>query len=300
VSATLLEIADGLYALHPSAFTAARDARAKEQKAAGDGDLAAEVKALRKPSVAAWVVNLLVRREGGQVDQVLEVGAALRQAQEGMAADELKALTRQRRQLTAAVTQQARGLASEAGVRLTASVADQVEATLTAAMVDEDCGRAIRSGLLVGSLHATGVDEVDVAAAVAAPDALGFEATAVEHGGPPAPGPPDLKVVPDPDADAKARAAAQEAVEAAQTDVDTAQEASEEAASAVSELEAKALQTRSEIEELQRRLADLESTQEEVEEQLAEAEDAQEEARSALDDAVTARDEAQAALDRLG
>jgi len=299
VSATLLEIADGLYALHPSGFTGARDAAAKEQKAAGEGDLAAQVKGLRKPSVAAWVVNLLVRREGGQVDQVLEVGAALRQAQEGMAADELKALTRQRRQLTAAVTQQARGLASEEGVRLTASVADQVEATLTAAMVDEECGRAVRSGLLVASLQATGVDEVDVAAAVAAPDALGFEATAVE-GVATAPGRPDLKVVPDPEADAKALAAAQEALGAAQEEVDAAQEAADDTASAVADLEARALQTRSEIEELQRRLAEAEATQEEVEEDLDQAEESRDEARSALDDAVAARDEAQAALDRLG
>ena len=64
----------------------------------------AAVKALRKPSVAAWVVNLLVRREAEQVEQVLAVGAALREAQEGMDGAELRALTKQRRQLTSAVT----------------------------------------------------------------------------------------------------------------------------------------------------------------------------------------------------
>ena len=73
--------------------------------------LAAQVKALRKPSTAAWVVNLLVRRETEQVEQVLAVGAALREAQASMSGDELRALTRQRRQLTAAVTTQARRVA---------------------------------------------------------------------------------------------------------------------------------------------------------------------------------------------
>ena len=58
--------------------------------------------------MAAWVVNLLVRREAEQVEQVLGVGAALREAQANMAGDELRALTRQRRQLTAAVTTRAR------------------------------------------------------------------------------------------------------------------------------------------------------------------------------------------------
>ncbi len=50
---------------------------------------------------------------------------------------ELRALTRRRRQLTAAVTTQARGVAKERGLKVTAAVADQIEATLTAAMVDE-------------------------------------------------------------------------------------------------------------------------------------------------------------------
>src|SRR5262249_31479304 len=94
----LLEIADELYALTLPEFTPARDAKAKELKGT---DLAAPVKALKKPSVAAWVVNLLVREETEQVDQVLQVGAALREAQASMSGDELRQLTRQRRQVTA-------------------------------------------------------------------------------------------------------------------------------------------------------------------------------------------------------
>ena len=83
--APLLTIADELYALTLPEFTPARDARAKELKAT-DKELARSVKALKKPSVAAWVVNLLVRRETEQVDQVLTVGEALREAQAWMSA----------------------------------------------------------------------------------------------------------------------------------------------------------------------------------------------------------------------
>src|SRR3954451_2420473 len=157
--AELLEIADQLYGLSLPEFTPARDGKAKELKGA---DLGKQVKALRKPSVAAWVVNLLVRRETEQVEQVLAVGAALREAQASMSGDELRALTRQRRQLTAAVTTQARRVAKDAGSRVTDAVADQVEATLTAAMVDERCGLAVRSGLLVAALASTGLDAADV------------------------------------------------------------------------------------------------------------------------------------------
>ena len=77
--AELLTIADELFGLPLGDFTPARDARAKELKA--DKTLSAAVKALRKPSLAAWVVNLMVRRDAEQVAQVLAVGEALREAQ---------------------------------------------------------------------------------------------------------------------------------------------------------------------------------------------------------------------------
>ena len=290
MTAELLEIADELYARPLEEFTPARDARAKELKGT---DLAAPVKRLKKPSVAAWVVNLLVRRDSDQVSQVLDLGAALREAAAGMAGEELRSLTRQRRQLTAAVTAGARSLAASEGVRVTASVAEQVEATLTAAMLDERCAEAVRSGLLVTALAATGVDEVDLSAAVAAPGALGFSATAVTDA------PPELRVVPDPDADEKAAAAAQERVETTQAALAAAREARDAAAREVSDLEARGLQLQAEIDELRRRISDLEATYEQVEEELADAEDVRSEAEEAWAAASADHDQATAALARL-
>ena len=138
---------------------------------------------------------------------MLAVGTALREAQASMSGEELRSLTRQRRQLTAAVTTQARRTAREEGTKVTDAVADQVEATLTAAMVDERCALAVRSGMLVAALATTGLDPADVAGSVAVPEALGFTATAREA----APAPrAELHVVPDPEADQKAIAAAEE------------------------------------------------------------------------------------------
>ena len=290
----LLEIADELYALPLADFTPARDAKAKELK--GD-DLGKQVKALKKPSTAAWVVNLLVRREQEQVDQVITVGEALRDAQAAMSGDELRALTKQRRQLTAAVTLQARRLATEEGLKVTQAVADQVEATLTAAMIDEECGKAVRSGLLVAALTTTGVDEVELANAVAVPDALGFEATARDAAAPSAP--PELHVVPDPDADEKARAAAQERLDAAEDALGEAQEAYDEATADVEKLEARSMQVQAEIDELKRRLAELDETYEEIDDALGDAEDARTEADGTLRAATRDRDAAAKALDRL-
>ena len=291
----LLAIADELYALELTDFTPARDARAKDLKGT---DLAKPVKALRKPSTAAWVVNLLVRHETEQVEQVLAVGAALREAQASMSGEELRALTRQRRQLTAAVTSQARAVAKEHGLRVTDAVADQVEATLTAAMVDEGCAKAVRSGLLVAPIEATGVDHVDAGAAVALPEALGFSAAPHEAGAPPSR--PRLEVVPDPEADAKVRRAAEERLARAESELAEAQTGLDEATEEVSRLEARGLQLQAEIDELKSRIAELEEEHDDLDEELAEAEDARDEARSSLDDLTRARDAAKAALDKLG
>jgi prefoldin subunit 5 len=290
----LLSIADELYALPLADFTPARDAKAKELKGT---DLAPRVRALRKPSLAAWVVDLLTRREADQVEQVLSVGAALREAQAAMSGESLRELTKQRRQLTAAVTQQARSLAADAGVKVTQAVADQVEATLTAAMVDETCAQAVRSGLLVAALSATGVDEVDVAAAVAVPEALGFVAGRRDAD---EPRPPELHVVPDPDADRKALAAAQEVLTQAQDEVDRAQSGYDAALADIEQLEARSMQLQAEIDELRRKLADLEAAYEEVDDELADAEDVKSEADETLRTATQARDRARAAVDKLG
>jgi hypothetical protein len=289
----LLAVADELYALTLPDFTPRRDALAKELRTL-DKELSASVKVLKKPSTAAWVVNLLVRREAGQIDQVLTVGAALREAQASLDGEELRALTRQRRQLTAAVTSQARSLAAGAGVKVTAAVADQVEATLTAAMVDERAAAAVRSGLLVAALSATGVDEVEIALAL--PAALGFAATPTEAEEPPR---PELHVVPDPDADEKAVNAAQKVLDEAEAEVARAAEALASAAAEVTELEARSMQLQAEIDELKRRLSDLEGRSEDVDDELSDAEDVKAEAADAMKAATRTRDAAAAGLARL-
>jgi vacuolar-type H+-ATPase subunit I/STV1 len=289
----LLGIADELYGLPHEEFTPARDAKARELKA--EKELAAAVKKLKKPSVAAWVVNLFVRREAEQVEQVIAVGAALREAQEGMDGAELRALTRQRRQLTSAVTQQARSLAKDEGLKVTQSVADQVESTLTAAMLDPECAQAVRSGLLTAALSSTGFDSGDVAAAVALPEALGFTASATS--GEPA-APPDLHVVPG-DEKARKREEAETALAVAQETVDETESTLTEANQAVEELQARSLQLQSEMDELKRKLSELETAAEETDEQLEDAEETQGEAEAAHTAAVKTRDAAQKALDKL-
>lgn len=159
-SARLDAIAAELYALAPDDFTAARNARA----AASDRALAARVKALRKPTAAAWAVDLLAR--DGQLAEALELAGALREAQDDLDSAELARLSRQRRALVAALATQAVGLARDKGVSISAAARADVEKTINAAVMDAAAAAAVMTARLVRPLEATGFDAVDVSEAV--------------------------------------------------------------------------------------------------------------------------------------
>ena len=296
-SEELLAVAEQLYAGTAEAFTQARDAAAKECARAGDKALAAQVKRLKRPSVAAWALNRLVRREAGQIAGVLDLADSLRAAAAALDGEELRALTRQRRQLTAALTTTARTLAREEGVRLSGPVLDQVEGVLTAAMLDPVAAQVVRTGRLVTTFTSTGVSEVDVAGVVAVPEALGVAATPSdapdrpeEHAA------PSLHVVRD---DRLRLEAAREAREAAVEELATATTGLEEVEGSLETLQARRLQLQAEADELRRRLAELEERADEVDDEVEEAEAAREDAEEAVAQARRAQEDAEQELARL-
>ncbi|WP_310962935.1 hypothetical protein [Nocardioides terrisoli] len=280
----LVSVADGLYALPAADFTAARDAAAKHAEREGEKDLARRIKALRRPTAAAWAVNLLIRREAGQIEQVLALGESLRAAAAAMQGDELRALTRQRRQLTTALATSARARAREYGVRLSDPVLEQVEGVLTGALLDPVAADVVRTGLLVTSFGATGVSEVDVDAVLAVPEAMGGRATPVAAPEPSGAESEDprhgLRAVPEDDALRRARA--DDAVREAAQALAGARAEVEAAEAAVGEHDARRLQVHGEIEELRRRLDDLEEEADEAEVALEGAREDLSDARAAL------------------
>jgi len=278
----LLSIAEELYSLAPAEFTGTRNQWAKQTRTDGDPELAKRVTALRKPSMPAWVVNMMMRHQGDQMTQVLDLGASLRQAQADLDADALRELTRQRRQLTTAVTSQGRTLASELGQLITEAVADQVQGTLHAAMIDADAAAAVRSGMLVTAIAATGVGKADVVDAVAVPAAIGLmPRPRAKPAARPSAGRPSLAAVPDPEpapdeerlAREAARAAAQRAVDEAVAAAEEAQQKVRKAQKRVKKVQARTLQAAAELEEARRRVADLEHEIDTLDDEAAAAEE---------------------------
>ena len=147
---SLEEELDRLYALPLNEFTAARDELAKRLRADGERDLADEVKGLRKPTVAVWLVNQLAHEREMDVKRLLKAGEALGKAQasaKGFAearSDEQHALER----LASA--------AREAGVGPQA--ADRAIQTLRAASLTDEGRDLLKRGRLTEELEPPGFE----------------------------------------------------------------------------------------------------------------------------------------------
>jgi hypothetical protein len=151
-----------MYEAPPDGFVAARTAAVAEARKAGDKEAAKRLGALRKPTVAAWVVNLLALRRPDMIDELVELATALRSAQRGLKGGELRDLTAQRRKIVTALVNAARKLAVDedpqmSGAKLPLS---EVEATLTAALAEPEIAEQVRTGRLIRAATYAGFGEV--------------------------------------------------------------------------------------------------------------------------------------------
>jgi hypothetical protein len=163
---TLIAIADGLYAVAPEGFIEARDGQVDKARAEGRPDFANVIKTWRRPKTSAWLLNMLARERTERLRELFELDAALRDAQQRGAGDQLRALSRQRRKTVDAVVLEARRLADNAGHRITESVVREVEATLQAALADPRAADAVSTGRLLTALSSNGFDPVNLDGAV--------------------------------------------------------------------------------------------------------------------------------------
>ncbi|MDI6942203.1 transposase [Microbacterium barkeri] len=162
--ATLNAIAAELSVVPPRDFVSARAARAKQ---IDDRALASEVKALRKPVLAAWAVNVLAQERRAELDRLLEVASALRDAQSALDARRLAELGRERRSVVEKLTELVSQLAEARGERLSPSTVEAARETLNAAVFDADAAAAVASGRLTRPLEASGGFSVDLEGAIA-------------------------------------------------------------------------------------------------------------------------------------
>jgi hypothetical protein len=165
---------DQLYGLPLDRFVPERGALARTLRAEGRREEAAEVAKLRKPSVAAWAVNQLVRTQGKAVADLFAAGDALLEAHEAVVsgagdARALRDAATQERGAAAALVDTARGLLTSDGHELSPAILDRVADTLHAAALDESARAQVREGRLEHELRHIGLGSATFAGALPSP-----------------------------------------------------------------------------------------------------------------------------------
>ena len=144
-----------LYTLAPERFTVSRNELGDALRSEGRREDEKRVRALRRPSVSAWAINVAARSDRELVDELLEAGRALRAEQQralsGSAAEGLREAAERRRQIVIRLRDAAAEVLRSAGRDPRGSL-DELAGTFEAASVDEEAGELLLSARLERTL----------------------------------------------------------------------------------------------------------------------------------------------------
>jgi hypothetical protein len=146
---------DELYGVKPEEFTALRTELVTAAKKRGDAAAARRISSARKPTTAAWAVNLLARSNEDVKQSLADLGERLRAAHAAMDGDSIRQLSAEQRSLVDELTK-----AAFEGADVTnpsAALREDVTGTLQAAVADPDV--AARLGRLVKAERWSGFGE---------------------------------------------------------------------------------------------------------------------------------------------
>lgn len=272
---TFEEIAAALYSGQPDAFVASRKARADEA-----GALAPRIRALKKPSIAAWVVNVFAQERSGQLGEALQLARELREAQDDLDAPALAKLGRDRRALTRRLAATAAELAASRGERITPATLESVEQSISAAFFDPTAASAVASGRLVRALTPSSSEE-EIRDAVAGE---------LDEGDAAPPQPPDELQARRNRREAERRVAAAEKEQAVaerelgrkDSALEKLRSTADELSERVADLEAQLERARAEVRRVEQELPELEAAQAEAAKRVEETGGAVERARTDL------------------
>jgi len=260
--AAVARATETLYAGPLEAFVAERKRLAGELRAAGDRAAAAAVAEAQKPTLSAWVVNQLARREREGMRRLVEASAALRETQMGLPSGGAgreafgEAMASQRREL-GALREAAERILVEGGHPATPSVLERVARNLRALVAGGEPAELVATGRLVRDLPPEGLaDFATLAATLPA--------------APPRRAPPPAAHQPQAKAEARRTAAAEaerakeiaglrKAVHAAEKRALETAEDAERARRAADHAEAAAGRAKADVAEARRRLVEAES-----------------------------------------
>ena len=160
--------ADELYAVSPDDFIERRQQLVAEARQEGNREIATQIGKLRRPTRSAWLINLLAREESDNINALFELGAALQEAQQRMAGDELRQLSAERRKTVDALARRAVELGRQQGYEAPDGASQEVGQTLQSALGDPEIADLVRAGHLTQAVTYGGFGPTDLASALGA------------------------------------------------------------------------------------------------------------------------------------
>lgn len=152
--------ADDLYGVPLAEFTPARNALAARLRKQGDRASGEAVKKLAKPSISAWALNQVARRQPKLVDRLLEAAAELRRAQQalmsGRGQDAFRESTQAERNAAGELVRAAAAVLEQDGHPANKAILDRLEATAHAAAAHPEGADLLRAGRLTVDLNPAG------------------------------------------------------------------------------------------------------------------------------------------------
>jgi hypothetical protein len=168
-----------LYAAEPGAFVGSRDLLVRSLRAEGRRAEAAQVAGLRRPALAAWVVNQLARSDRRSVDLLLDAGHRLISAQQALLAGGDPAPFDEARARERAALERLRAEAQAIlGERASPELLERVLVTLRAAAVSAPHREELARGRLPAEVAPTGFEALAALAGLPAAPAGGKPAPA--------------------------------------------------------------------------------------------------------------------------
>jgi hypothetical protein len=161
---TLDEAIDELYGADLDAFTGERTRLARVLRGTGSRNEALELQQLRKPTVAAWALNQLARRNRRDVDLLLDAGYRLREAQAAaLRGDDRETFERARatqRDALRRLRGEAERLLRDERGGASPAVLSQIDETLRAAAISEEGRERLARGRFTAPLVPEGFEAV--------------------------------------------------------------------------------------------------------------------------------------------
>ena len=159
---TLDDAIDELFGVDLDKFVAERARLVKKLKDDGEKEDAALLAKVRKPTVFAWTLNQLARRERRDVDLLLDAGYRLREAQAGLLRDSGDRIEFERAR---EIEREALKRLERAAARLlggsSSSVLQQVSSTLRTAAVSEEGRELLATGRFTMPLESEGFSSLE-------------------------------------------------------------------------------------------------------------------------------------------